>query len=126
LSAWFVPILVLTSQAKIPVRRQAVFRATPLFKHKCGGRVARKSGAATRAQRGSCHRTPNFPPRHARHNLYAPAQREITSILSIMSKNAPPFRQERMVFALPRHPPNTEKEFPQKIWSFQKDQSERV
>jgi hypothetical protein len=33
----------------------------------------RESGAATRAQRGSCHRTPNFPPRHARHNLYAPA-----------------------------------------------------
>jgi hypothetical protein len=64
-----------------------VFRATPLFEQKCGGRVARKSGAATRAQRGSCHRTPNFPPRHAQHNLYAPAQREI---MSIMSKNRIP------------------------------------
>ena len=41
-----------------PVRRQAVFRATPLFEHECGGRTARKSGAATRAQRGSCHRIP--------------------------------------------------------------------
>ena len=44
----------------IPVRRQAVFRATPLFEQGCGGRAVRKSGAATRAQRGSCHRTPNF------------------------------------------------------------------
>jgi hypothetical protein len=42
------------------LRRQAVFRATPLFEHECNGKVARKSGAATRAQRGSCHRTPNF------------------------------------------------------------------
>ena len=32
--------------------RQAVFRATPLFKHEYGGRVVRKSGAASRAQRG--------------------------------------------------------------------------
>jgi hypothetical protein len=44
----------------------------------------RESGAATRAQRDSCHRTPNFPPHHAQHNLYAPAQREI------MSKNSIP------------------------------------
>ena len=35
-------------------RRQAVFRATPLFEQVCGGRVARKSGAAIRAQRGPC------------------------------------------------------------------------
>jgi len=46
-SAWFVPISALTSQAKrYGVRRQAVFRATPLFKHECGGRATRKSGAA--------------------------------------------------------------------------------
>ena len=31
------------------VRRQAVFRATPLFESEFGDRVARKSGAATRA-----------------------------------------------------------------------------
>jgi hypothetical protein len=28
--------------------RQAVFRATPLFKHEYGGRAVRKSGAANR------------------------------------------------------------------------------
>jgi len=39
---------------KFGVRQQAVFRATPLLKHECGGKAARKSGAATRAQRGSC------------------------------------------------------------------------
>ncbi|HRT28716.1 MAG TPA: hypothetical protein P5527_02890, partial [Kiritimatiellia bacterium] len=53
---------ILSSIAQVwqmdPVRRQAVFRATPLFEHECGGRTARKSGAATRAQRGSCHRIP--------------------------------------------------------------------
>jgi hypothetical protein len=46
------------------VRRQAVFRATPLFEQEYGGRAVRKSGAATRAQRGSCHRTPDFVSRH--------------------------------------------------------------
>ena len=68
------------SDEKFGVRRQAVFRATPLFKHEYGGRAVRKSGAATRAQRGSCHRTPDFasrhlpvPPRRARrHNDHAP------------------------------------------------------
>jgi len=30
--------------------RQAVFRATPLFKHEYGGRVVRKSGAASRTR----------------------------------------------------------------------------
>ncbi len=39
---------------KFGVRRQAGFRATPLFERGYGGRAARKSGAATRAQRGSC------------------------------------------------------------------------
>ena len=64
-SAWFVPISALTSQAKrYGVRRQAVSRATPLFKYECEDRVAHKSGAATRAQHGSCHQ--NFPPRQAR------------------------------------------------------------
>ncbi len=48
------------SDEKFGVRRQAVFRATPLFKHEYGGRAVRKSGAATRAQRGSCHRTPEW------------------------------------------------------------------
>ena len=32
----------------------------PPFEQGFGGNAARKSGAATRAQHGSCHRTPNF------------------------------------------------------------------
>jgi len=49
------------SAKRFGVRRQAGFRATPLFEQKHGGgNAARKSGAATRAQRGFCHRTPDF------------------------------------------------------------------
>ncbi len=60
----FVPRASLTKGSG--VRRQAVFRATPLFEQEFGGRAARKSGAATRAQRGSCHRTPKFLPQNER------------------------------------------------------------
>jgi hypothetical protein len=82
--------------------------------HDYGGGVARKSGAATRAQRGSCHRTPNFPPRHARHNLYAPTQREINLVVyapaqrEIMSKKRiPTFTRNALSSHAPLHQPRT-------------------
>ncbi len=78
-------ISALTSQAKdlCGGRRYSARRR---FLSSVFPRTARReSGAATRAQRGSCHRTPNFPPRRERHNLHAPAQREI------MSKERPLF-----------------------------------
>jgi len=94
-------ISALTSQAKDLECGGKRYSARRRFLSSVFPRVARReSGAATRAQRGSCHRTPNFPPRHARHNLYAPAQREI---MSILSKKHPAFQQKRMILAHPYH-----------------------
>ena len=50
------------SGKRFGVRRQAVFRATPLFEQECGGRATRESGAAARAQRGSRHRKKSSEP----------------------------------------------------------------
>ena len=67
-------------------------------------RIARReSGAATRAQRGSCHRTPNFPPRHARHNLLRPRSGKSCQSCQSCQKKHPAFHQKRIILAPPCH-----------------------
>ena len=44
--------------------------------------------AAVRAQRGSCHRTPNFPPRHARHNNPVNPVNPVKKNILLFTRNA--------------------------------------
>ena len=99
-----VLISALTSQAKDLECGGKRYSARRRFLSSVFPRVARReSGAATRAQRGSCHRTPNFPPRHARHNLLRPRSGKSCQSCQSCQKKHPAFHQKRIILAPPCH-----------------------